>query len=129
MEPDSHEHFMHMAAEAKTRITEIPPDSVQKLIAAGAILLDVRETEEFEDSHLTGARHIPRALLAQNIHALVPDPATPIICYCAGGNRGALAADTLQDLGYGRVVSIQGGIQAALPVLPSTPQSQSTSPQ
>ena len=46
------------------------------------------------------------------VDEIVPDKSAPIVCYCAGGNRGALAADTLQKIGYSNVVSIQGGLNA-----------------
>jgi len=101
---------------AKSRITQISPDQAQTLVQNGAVLIDVREREEFETHHLPGAINISRAVLADHIPALIPNPSTPVVCYCAGGNRGALATDALQQLGYKNVVSIQGGLNAcALP--------------
>ncbi|MGC4071958.1 MAG: rhodanese-like domain-containing protein [Nibricoccus sp.] len=101
---------------AKSRITQVPPDWAISLVQNGAVLIDVREREEFEKAHLPGAINISRSVLADHITSLVPNTATPVVCYCAGGNRGALATDALQQLGYKNVVSIQGGLNAcALP--------------
>ena len=106
------EDFLKLAAEAKARIKQTASEEVPNLVKDGAVLLDVREKEEFERSHLEGASHLSRGLLEMKIGEIVPDKATPIVCYCAGGNRGALAADTLQKMGYKNVLSIEGGMNA-----------------
>lgn len=108
------EEFLRLAAEAKHRITEIAPAEVRALAHAGAVVLDVRDREEFEDGHIEGASNLSRGTLEMRIHEVVPDKNTPIVCYCGGGNRGALAADTLQKMGYTRTVSIAGGLRAYL---------------
>ena len=97
---------------AKSRITQVPPDWALSLVQNGAVLIDVREREEFEHSHLPGAINISRSVLPAHIAAVVPNPSTPVVCYCTGGNRGALATDALQQLGYTNVVSIEGGLNA-----------------
>lgn len=109
---DHTEDFLQLAAEAKTRIKQVSPEAALQLAHEGAVLLDVREEEEFAQAHLEGATNLSRNDLAEQIEATVPDKSTPIVCYCAGGNRGALAADTLQTLGYTNVVSIEGGLKA-----------------
>lgn len=106
------EEFLRLANEAKQRIREIAPAEVDALSRAGAVVLDVRDKEEFEEGHLEGASHLSRGTLEMRIHEVVPDKNTPIVCYCAGGNRGALAADTLQRMGYTKVASIAGGLNA-----------------
>ncbi|HEV8335326.1 MAG TPA: molybdopterin-synthase adenylyltransferase MoeB [Candidatus Polarisedimenticolia bacterium] len=73
------------------------------------VLLDVREKDEVEQGHLPGAVPIPRGFLEMRIEGLVPDRKTPIVAYCAGGNRSLLAAESLQRLGYENVASMSGG--------------------
>lgn len=106
------EDFIRLANEARACIKEVMPREAQDLVKNGALLLDVREKEEFEQVHLPDAQHLSRGLLEMKIGELQPDKSAPIVCYCAGGNRGALAAATLQKLGYSNVVSIQGGLNA-----------------
>ncbi len=104
------EDFLRLANEAKERITQIPAAEVKPRMKAGTVVLDVRDREEFETGHIEGAINVSRGTLEMRIHDAVPDKNTPIICYCAAGNRGALAADTLQNLGYSNVSSIEGGL-------------------
>lgn len=104
------EDFLKLAAAARARIREIQPAQVRE--KPEALLLDVREREEFEQGHIEGATHLSRGVLEMRIHEVAPEKDTPIVVYCAGGNRGALAADTLQQLGYTDVMSICGGLKA-----------------
>lgn len=106
------EDFIRLANEARACIKEVAPQEAQDLVEKGALLLDVREKDEFDQRHLPEARHLSRGLLEMKIGEIQPDKSAPIVCYCAGGNRGALAAATLQKLGYSNVVSIQGGLNA-----------------
>jgi len=75
-------------------------------------LLDVREESEFAADRLPGARHIGRGVLERDIETLIPDLKTPIVLYCGGGFRSALAADNLQKMGYSNVLSMAGGVRA-----------------
>ncbi len=96
--------------EVKSRIKEVDPGAIH---AEGAdpVLIDVRESDEFAVGYIPGAKHIPRGYLESRIEGIVPDRATPIVLYCASGNRSAYAARTLQeDLGYEHVQSMTGGI-------------------
>jgi rhodanese-related sulfurtransferase len=77
-----------------------------------ARLIDVREDGEWELGHATGATHLARGILERDIETAVPDPATPLYLYCGGGFRSALAADSLQKMGYTDVHSIAGGWRA-----------------
>jgi rhodanese-related sulfurtransferase len=77
-----------------------------------ARLIDVREDREWHAAHAAGAEHIARGVLERDIERRVPDPATPLYLYCGGGYRSALAAATLQEMGYTHVVSIAGGWRA-----------------
>jgi phage shock protein E len=106
------DRFQKIVADAKTRIREISPEEAAVLAKAGAVLIDVREPDEFEAIHALGARHVSRGLLELDIEELVPDATTPILTYCGGGSRSALAADMLQKMGYTNVQSVAGGFRA-----------------
>jgi phage shock protein E len=106
------EVFTRLADEARQRIKEISPQEARALSERGAIILDVRDKEEFETGHIKGATHLSRGTLEMRAHEVIPDTDTPVVCYCNGGNRAALAADTLQKIGYKSVSSIRGGLKA-----------------
>lgn len=110
----SFEEIVDLANDARKRITEISRTEADELLAAGAILLDVREEGEFHSQHLSGAIHLSRDALDRGIGSVAPDKSLPIICYCTVGHRSALAAHTLQKLGYSRVTSLAGGLKAYL---------------
>jgi len=74
--------------------------------------IDVREDGEFAVDRAAGARHLGRGVLERDIETLIPDPAAPIVLYCGGGFRSALAADNLQKMGYTNVISMDGGMRA-----------------
>jgi phage shock protein E len=74
------------------------------------LIVDVREEEEFLSGHIKGAKNIRPDLLQETVSEIVPDRSSPILVYCAAGNRGALAADSLQKLGYLNVFSLKGGL-------------------
>jgi sulfur-carrier protein adenylyltransferase/sulfurtransferase len=97
--------------QIKSQIEEVDPAEVNELIDEGVAVIDVREAEEFSASHIPGATHVPRSYLESRIEAAVPDRSTPVILYCASGNRSAYGARTLKDdLGYENVRSMTGGI-------------------
>ena len=103
---------MDLINEAKQRITEVTPQQVRERKANGEamVLLDVREPNEWNLGRVPGAIHIPRGTMETAIEARVPRDATVVI-YCASGNRSALAADTLQQMGYRNVASMSGGFR------------------
>jgi len=95
----------------KSQIEEVDPAEVAELIDEGVAVVDVREAEELASGHIPGAKHVPRSYLESRIEGAVPDRSTPVILYCASGNRSAYAARTLlQDMGYENVRSMKGGI-------------------
>jgi rhodanese-related sulfurtransferase len=105
--------FQKLVAEAKKNITEISPAEAQQQIErGGAVLIDVREEESWREDHAKGAKHLSRGVLELEIEEQVPDPKTPIICYCGGGSRSALVAQSLQKMGYENVRSLAGGFRA-----------------
>ena len=98
---------------AKEQITEVDPREVHDLPSDrnGTVVVDVREQQEFEQSHIPGAKHVPRGHLEARIEGAAGDKSARVILYCASGNRSALAARTLQEeLGYENVESMTGGI-------------------
>ncbi|MFN8017725.1 MAG: molybdopterin-synthase adenylyltransferase MoeB [Acidimicrobiales bacterium] len=102
--------FRELLASTKASISEVTTHEADELRKAeGAVFLDVREPDEYEQGAVPGALHIPRGTLETNIEMRVPDHDTPILVMCAGGVRSAFAAKTLQELGYTDVVSIEGG--------------------
>src|SRR5919199_4196278 len=101
--------------QIKSRIHEVDPRDVHDAVANGngsrPVVVDVRETEEWDAGHIPGAVHVPRGHLESRIEGKVGDRSTPVVLYCASGTRSALAANTLQDLlGYEDVASMTGGI-------------------
>ena len=99
-----------LLASTKAEIREVSTAEADELRQAdGAVTLDVREPDEYEQGALPGAVHIPRGTLETNVEMKIPDHATPLVVYCTGGTRSAFAAKTLQELGYTDVVSVVGG--------------------
>ena len=101
---------MQLINEAKQRIREVTAQQVRDMRARGeeATYLDVREPNEWNLGHLPSAIHIPRGQLEMKVEAIIPRQ-KKVVLYCAAGNRSALAADTLQQMGYENVVSMAGG--------------------
>ena len=97
---------------AMSRVPQVDAAEVHRRLAEGAIVIDVRDEQAYAASHVEGAVNAERDSLEQRIAALVPDRSTPILCYCNGGSRGPLAALALQELGYGNVGAIAGGLRA-----------------
>lgn len=106
------EDFLRRAAAAKERVPQLAPERLAEWVAALATMIDVRAPEEAAHDTVVGAVNIPLAGLAEQILVAVPDRSTPIVCFCAGGNRGSLAAAELLDVGYSNVCSIAGGKRA-----------------
>src|SRR3954463_16819544 len=98
-------------ADAKSQIREYTPAEVMAMMKRGEkmVLLDVRDLPEVNLAKIPGAVHISRGRLEQNIEAAVPRDAN-IVIYCANGNRSALAAVTLRDMGYEHLSSMSTGI-------------------
>ena len=122
------EAFLKKAAEAKQRIQEVSPQAVDGLRQEGVLILDVREHAEHQSGHVEGALHLNLNAFAESIASIVPDKSAAIVCYCNGGNRGALAADQLLNMGYANVKSIAGGFRAYTSAKSRTIQAQDVNP-
>lgn len=103
--------FLALVEEARRRVTEVDLQEVRRRQTTGAsfTLVDVREDHEWEKGRLPGAVHLGRGILERDAEARFPDKAAPLVLYCGGGFRSALAADNLQKMGYTDVVSMDGG--------------------
>ncbi len=103
--------FEQLAAAAKNCVKQVSAREAHEQQSHGAVLIDVRESEEFQKGHAAGATHLSRGILELKIEEAAPDPATPIVCYCGGGSRSALAAESLQKMGYTNVASLASGFK------------------
>src|SRR2546428_10169054 len=108
-----HTEFEKLVAEAKKNIREISPtEAAAKLKSGDALIIDVREKDEWDEEHIPGAIHLSRGTLELDIEEEVPDLDKIIITHCGGGGRSALAAESLQKMGYKSVRSMAGGFKA-----------------
>jgi rhodanese-related sulfurtransferase len=105
--------FLEIVTDAKSRVKETTVDEVKEKLDSGEkfLLVDVREESEFAKDHLPGAIHLGKGVIERDIETQVPDLNTPMILYCGGGFRSALAADNLQKMGYTSVISMDGGVR------------------
>lgn len=103
--------FLEIVNDAKSRIRECTFHDVKNRQDAGETfyLVDVREDSEWAAGHLPQAVHLGKGVIERDIEAVIPDANSEIILYCGGGYRSALAADTLQKMGYTNVISMDGG--------------------
>ena len=114
--------FLKIVDDAKTRIRECTvADVKQRLDRREEFhLVDVREESEWANGHLPGARHLGKGVIERDVEQKIPDTSAPIVLYCGGGFRSALAADNLQKMGYTNVISMDGGFrgwkEAGLPI-------------
>lgn len=105
--------FEKLVAEAKKTITEISPtEAAAKSKSGEAVIVDVREKDEWDNEHISDAIHMSRGTIELDIEEKVPDTNSVIICHCGGGGRSALAAESLQKMGYKNVRSMAGGLKA-----------------
>jgi rhodanese-related sulfurtransferase len=105
--------FLKIVNDAKSRVKETTVDEVKQKLDHGdkVLLVDVREESEFTKDHLPGAIHLGKGVIERDIEKRVPDVKTPMILYCGGGFRSAMAADNLQKMGYTNVLSMDGGVR------------------
>jgi molybdopterin/thiamine biosynthesis adenylyltransferase/rhodanese-related sulfurtransferase len=103
--------YRDLLQQVKSEIEEVDATRARELVdsAQPPLVIDVREPDEWQDGHIPGAVHVPRAYLESRIEAVAPDHAQPVVVYCAGGSRSAFAAKSLEELGYENVISLAGG--------------------
>lgn len=107
-----------LVAEAKQRVENLTPDDVEREMGSGAVVVDLREAEELAGGRIPGAVHVPRGMLEFRADPSSPyhldglDPSARVILHCAAGGRSALAAATLQEMGYENVAHLDGGFTA-----------------
>src|ERR1700737_3728048 len=112
----AHQHsarFLRIVEDARKRIREAHIDEVKAMLDRKdkVLLVDVREESEYAKDHLPGAFHLGKGIIERDIEERVPELNTPLVLYCGGGYRSALAADNLQKMGYTGVLSMDGGIR------------------
>ena len=114
--------FLALVIDAKKRVRETDVPAIQARLDRGETfyLVDTREESEWARGHLPKAIHLSKGIIERDIEQKIPDKAAPIVLYCGGGFRSALAADNLQKMGYTNVESMDGGYrgwtEAGLPV-------------
>ena len=108
------ERFLKVVEQARQAVKELSVQQVREKLEKGESfrLLDVREGEEYARGHLPRAESLCKGIIERDIEKLVPDPSTPVVLYCGGGFRSALAGESLQRMGYTNVSSMWGGWSA-----------------
>lgn len=103
--------FLKIVNESRARIQEMDFRDVKRRLDAGEkfIFVDTREDNEWQRGHIPNAIHLGKGIIERDIETAVPDKNAPLVLYCGGGFRSALAADNLQKMGYRKVVSMDGG--------------------
>ena len=114
--------FLKLVEDVKSRVKELGIREVKQRLDAGEefVLVDVREDFEWARGHLPGAVHLSKGIIERDAEKAFPDRGAPLVLYCGGGFRSALAAENLQKMGYTDVTSMDGGwrdwIEAGFPV-------------
>ncbi len=103
--------FLKIVSDAKSRVRECTVADVAAMRgrAEKFVLVDVREDGEWAAGRLPGAIHLGKGVIERDVEKAVPDTTAKMVLYCGGGYRSALAADTLQKMGYTNVISMDGG--------------------
>ena len=99
--------YRELLKDVKERIVEV--DAREAAALEGAVWVDVREQDEWDEGHIPGAVHVPRGNLESRIEAVAPDHSTPVVLYCASAARSAVATESLAALGYEHPGSLEGG--------------------
>jgi rhodanese-related sulfurtransferase len=106
--------FLKVVNEARPRVKELTIEQARARLAANpnAILIDVREDDEWRNGHAAEAKHLGKGVLERDIEKMIPNPDAEIIMYCGGGYRSVLTCDVAQRMGYRNVSSLIGGYKA-----------------
>lgn len=110
---DHNPGFLKLVNEARSRVKTCTAAEAKAMLDRGQAVhfLDIREDHEFAIDHAKGARHLGKGIIERDIESIIPEAQVPVILYCGGGYRSILAADALQQMGYTRVLSMDGGIK------------------
>jgi rhodanese-related sulfurtransferase len=113
MAPQHSPAFLKLVQDAKARVQECTVEDVKTRLDRKDTfsLIDVREESEFAAGHITGAVHMSKGVIERDVESKYPDKASPLVLYCGGGFRSAIAADNLQKMGYTNVISMDGGMR------------------
>lgn len=105
--------FEKLVNQSRAKITETTCDAVKQRLEQGETLalIDTREDREFAKARIPGAIHLGKGVIERDIEAQFPDKDQELILYCGGGFRSAIAADLIQQMGYTRAISMDGGIR------------------
>lgn len=105
--------FLKLVEDTKNRIQEINAHQLQKKIeqTPSLCIIDVRENNELNTGYIPSAIHLSKGVIERDIEKVVPNPDTEIVVYCSGGFRCVLVADSLQNMGYNRIYSLENGLQ------------------
>ena len=106
--------FLAIVEAARSEIHECSAAELTALVKKGAVVIDVREQHEFATGHYSGALHIGKGVIERDIEKHDITESDEIILYCGGGFRSAIAAKSLQDMGYSGVISLWGGWRGIL---------------
>ena len=106
--------FLAIVEDARAKINECSASELSKLVSEGAVVIDVREQHEFEAGHYVDAIHIGKGVIERDIEKQDFEIKQKIVLYCGGGFRSAIAAKSLQDMGYEDVISLWGGWRGLL---------------
>ena len=103
--------YKQLVDAAKREIKEIDPAELKRMqqTKEDFTLIDVREPDEVAEGAISGAKPLPRGQLEYKIDSITADKEKPIVCYCGGGGRSALAAQSLKKMGFKNVMSLAGG--------------------
>jgi rhodanese-related sulfurtransferase len=106
--------FLKLVKDAKSRVQEVDFREIKRRLDAREkiVLVDVREDSEWAQGHLPGATHLGKGVIERDVERFFPDKEDPLVLYCGGGYRSALAGDSLQKMGYTNVISMDGGWRA-----------------
>ncbi len=106
--------FLKVVDDARARVRECTVGDVKARLDRGERFhfVDVREDDEFAQDHAAGAVHLGKGVIERDIETAIPNRQEPIVLYCGGGYRSVLAADSLRQMGYTNVISMDGGIKA-----------------
>ncbi|MEO5579260.1 MAG: rhodanese-like domain-containing protein [Gemmatimonadaceae bacterium] len=105
--------FLKFAEDARARVHEVTvADALEAVNSQSARLVDVREDNEWNAGHARGAHHLGKGIIERDIEKFAPEKDEPLVLYCGGGYRSAIASDALQRMGYTNVRSMAGGWRA-----------------